>query len=138
MEKISIKKITKKSQVSIEMVAAVGTVLLIFIFMLFFAHQITAEKRSAEERSLTENLCMRMSNMISGLYLSGPGTEFNITIDYNSTFESEKGIFVKSENKESFCHSPIAFTNGTDETFMLKKGAASFRNVDGGIVIQGG
>lgn len=117
------------------MVAAVGIVLLVFIFMCFFAYRINSDRFSAEERSMTENQCLRLSNIISEIYLASPGAEFNITLDCNTTFESEKGMAVKSENMESFCHSSIPFTNGTEERFMLEKGNISLRNVNGNIMI---
>lgn len=128
----------KKSQVSLETLSAVGMILIIFMFMSFFAYRINSDKFSAEERSLTENQCLRISNIISGIYLSNPGAEFNITLEYNTTFESGTGIFVKSENKESFCLNKIAFTNSTDNMFKFaKKTNTSFRNVDGAVLIRG-
>lgn len=121
---------------SLEALAAISSVLIIFIFMLFFAFRINEEKQSAEERSMTESQCMRLSTVLQKTYMLGPGSQFNITTDYNATFESGDAIVVKSENKESFCNPFVSFTNGTDDEFVMEKGRILLKNIDGTILIQ--
>ncbi|MFC1730249.1 hypothetical protein ACFL6I_07910 [candidate division KSB1 bacterium] len=129
-------KKNKKSQASLEIFTSIGIVIVIFLFMAFYAHSINMDKEQADEMSSAENLCLELSSVISGVYLAGPGTEFTKILEHKTSFQSEKGIFVKSENYETFCISGFGFTNGTDDDFTIGTGTATFTNENGFVVIR--
>ncbi|MCX6707073.1 MAG: hypothetical protein NT001_02945 [Candidatus Woesearchaeota archaeon] len=129
--------ISRKSQVSIEMVSAIGIALFIFIFISFFAYMINSSKTTTEDMYRKGGLCLKISNMISELYIIGPGAEFNMAFDYDVAFESANSIFVSSSSgSEVFCRSPVLFTNGNSTSFTIHKGDVSLKNLDGQVVIQ--
>ena len=118
------------------MITAIGIMIIIFLFMLFFAYHVDKEKRSAERLSSAENLCIRIASAASGIYLAGPGSEMNLTVDRNATFEAGSSIFIDLGEEEVFCRTPVNFTNSTDATFTLHDGSASVRNERGALIIQ--
>ncbi|MFC1755075.1 hypothetical protein ACFL96_17060 [Thermoproteota archaeon] len=130
------KKSNKKSQASMEMVIAIGIVLIIFIFMLFFVYEIQNTKFTAEKRAGAENLCFRVSGIISGMYLAGSGSASNITLDHDIFFESGSSMIVMTENENISCNSHVGFTNTTHDTFVLHKGKISVSNILGSIMIN--
>ncbi|PIN86407.1 hypothetical protein COV19_04975 [Candidatus Woesearchaeota archaeon CG10_big_fil_rev_8_21_14_0_10_44_13] len=134
--KMKYPKSAKKSQASMEVVAAVGIITIIFIFMSFFAYDINRDRQSAEENSNLQSLCLKISGIVSQLYLSSPGTEVVLKLDNEMTVSSGRTISIISENIGSSCVSKTILTNGTSNSFRIGKGNSMFRNVDGAVVVQ--
>lgn len=135
MKMIRIKIIkAARSQASIEMMAAIGIMIIIFILMSFFAFNISRDRQSAEDISSQESLCMRISNIITGISLSGPGTEFRMKLDKDASFDS--GIISVTANSQGSCASKAHFTNGTSSRFSMPRGNIVLKNVDGMVVIE--
>lgn len=120
------------------MLSAIGVVLIIFMLMSFFAFRIYTEKRDTEESSLAESQCLRIASIISGIYTSGQGSVFNLSTEYNTTFDDGRLIIVDTGRREAACRSFADFTNGTSDTFIAERSSLLFSNSGGKIIISAG
>lgn len=130
---------SRRSQASMEMVSAIGLALFIFVFISFFAYKINSDKMITEDMYGREGLCLKISCIISELYIIGPGAEFSMEFDHDVKFESADSIFVKpssDDEGEVFCRSPVMFTSINGTSFTIHKGHASLKNIQGQVVIQ--
>lgn len=126
----------KKSQISVELLFAVGFVVLIFIILLAF----TMERRyevSKTEITLNEKAeCYKLSNLISGVFNSGTGTGMTENLKYNAEIDSSEGSIFIGEGR-FFCTFPIKGVTGpTGTIFNISKGEISLNNTNGTLVIQ--
>ncbi|MEK6973622.1 MAG: hypothetical protein AABW41_00010 [Nanoarchaeota archaeon] len=65
----------KKSQVGFEFLLIIGVVLLIFVLFFAFTFDRNADLRKLQDSVDEKKECIRLSNLISGVYKNGPGTE---------------------------------------------------------------
>lgn len=73
---------SKKGQISIEFLFSIGIVLVIFIMLIFLSFEKTKEVRGIEKILDKKAECIRMANMISGVFSLGPGAEKTSYTDY--------------------------------------------------------
>lgn len=85
----------KKAQASTEFLVLFGTALFIFVLMLGFSMARNAEFQNAENIISLGSECSRISNIMSGVYAGGPGTQANVktgnlvSLDNSSTISVE-------------------------------------------------
>ncbi|MFH0798254.1 MAG: hypothetical protein V1906_02470 [Candidatus Woesearchaeota archaeon] len=73
---------SKKGQVSTEFIFSLGIVIVIFLMLIYLSFEKTKEVRDTESMLDKKAECIRMANMISGVFSLGPGTEKLSHTDY--------------------------------------------------------
>ena len=88
----------KKTQVSIEIVIMIGVIVIMFILISIFSFNKRAEAKDTEDYLERRNECLKVSNLISGVYTSGDGTIVNANVKHvisvykDGIIEVEKNI----------------------------------------------
>ena len=126
----------KKSQVSIELLFAIGFVIFVFIILLAFTMERRYEVRKTEVTLKEKEECYKLSNFISGVYTLGTGAEVIINLKYDAEIDAEEGSIFVGEGR-FFCTFPInSVTNSIGTNFNLSEGIVTLNNTDGTVVIQ--
>ncbi len=128
---------SKKCQVSVEAAIAVGIIFLIFALMLFFAYRINTDKKTAEDAADMENECIRLSSIISGMYIAGEGSHSNVTVEHSILVENSSTIFIRSEEMEVSCRCRVPVTDSSSGTFNITSRSISIVNNNGSVIMRG-
>lgn len=124
----------KKSQVSIEFLIAIGFILVIFILLLWLINDRRVEIRKTEQYMEERNLCLKISNLINGVFLNGDGNRVDIEVDYQVQV-SNRTMYV-GPDKVVCNFIPEDVSNSTNRFFLLNKGNIRIRNDNGVVVIK--
>lgn len=131
--------IKKRSQASIEAIISIGIIILIFIMMCFISYDINMYRYLSEKTGDAGNLCLRVSNILSSMEISSPGTQMSMYMANDAVFDSGKMVSVilqDTENSGASCTSKAVFSNGTSSTFRVGKGNVMFMNINGNVIIS--
>ncbi len=88
-----------KAQVSLEMSIAVGITMLVFLSIGLIANQHRANLQGIDSEWKKENVCQELSDVISNVYASGPGTKWNGSIDNYAVRIDSKGQIEITESQ---------------------------------------
>lgn len=120
----------KKSQVSIEMLFAIGTILLLFTVVLIVVIDKRTELRNTKNFLELRDDCLKISNTINEIFIDGDGTNITIKIKNNASVQ-ENFLSVTDGKNEVYCTFPINVSN-----FTLAKGSVIFQNQNNIVVIK--
>lgn len=127
--------LNRKGQASLEVIASVAVMILLFSSVLFLSNQRNAIAEDENEAWEMQNLCRRVSSSISQAYFSGNGFKWESSWqeDYNVTVHQFNSVSVSSqdENSEVICN----YTGKVDESTSFTN-SASFENLEGVVVIN--
>ncbi|MFO8016011.1 MAG: hypothetical protein R6U32_02820 [Candidatus Woesearchaeota archaeon] len=126
----------KRSQAGIEMMAVIGIVLIIFLFMSLFAYRINLTRHESAGTAGAEDECMLISAALTELQVLGSGAEFSRQISHNLSF-SEGVVSAESGDAKAVCSMPVRITNMTNESFMISGSGLLARNMNGKVVASG-
>ena len=97
----------KTAQVSIELLAAVGIIFLILLFLLGlnFSNKISLLKNERFVNQRSE--CIRVSSLIFNAFLNGKGTIIHNKIKYNMSLSPNSRLLSTKDKEEVYCTIPI-------------------------------
>lgn len=126
----------KRSQISVEILFAVGFVVFIFIILLAFTMDRRYEMGKLEITLKEKAECYKISDLISGVFNAGIGTSITETLEYDAEVDTAEGsIFVGDDR--FFCTFPVsAVSNPQGSVFNLSEGSIALNNTNGTVVIQ--
>lgn len=126
----------KKSQISVELLFAIGFVIFIFIILLAFTMDRRHEVKEAEITLKEKAECYKLSDLISGVFTSGIGTGLTETLEYNAEVDAGEGSILMGSGR-FFCTFPISSViNPAGTNFNLSEGSIMLNNTNGTVVIE--
>ncbi|MAG08761.1 hypothetical protein CMO89_04755 [Candidatus Woesearchaeota archaeon] len=123
----------KKSQVSIEFIFALGTILFIFLIILGFMFNRSKDLSDSKTELDKRSTCLLISSLITSAFANGEGTIINISIDYNVSISTSD---LNTDYKELGVEGIYCQSINPVQTANLRKGKIRIRNINNYINIQ--
>jgi len=113
-------------QISMETVAVIGLLMVMFAVSLAISANISAHAGILETKYSESNYCNRIALLINSLYNAGPFTQMTISLERDFNIVGQE-ILVGHNS---------CFFIGNAEPANLVAGTAVFKNLDGNVVVQ--
>lgn len=122
----------QKAQTSIEFIAAIGFLLLVFIVLVSFITQIKIDLFKTEIIVKERTECIKLANLITETYLHEDGIIVNKDLEFNASIEPSSRLISIKNKEEVFCTIPISSVTKVD----LLKGNLIIKNNKGIVVLE--
>ncbi len=114
----------KKGQSSLEGIFVVGAIFIIFLFILGYGFERRVDLGNNENFISQRDNCLKISNLIMGVFINGNGTEVVSEVDYQfQGLPDSRLIEIKTQAMKNtiFCTVPInSFSNGEYVAGVIK------------------
>ena len=116
----------KRSQASIEMIVSIIIIITIFASILIFSSFKRDELKQTEDFLDRKDNCLKISNLISEVYVSGDGTKVIAKTKYNISIEDN---LLVDDNGVSCWYNADVISNQTFNNMIIK-------NLNGEVLIE--
>lgn len=115
--------LTKKGQVSVEILYAIGVMLVIFLILNGVAFNRRQELQRNSDYFLKRDACMKISDVLVGAYTSGDGSQIEFSVLQNTTVFSVGLVLISDDVRtQNTIEATCTFNGNTSKTSYNIKG----------------
>ncbi|MEM4266591.1 MAG: hypothetical protein QW404_00865 [Candidatus Nanoarchaeia archaeon] len=126
----------KRAQGSFEILVAIALMTFMFLILVFLTFDRRSDLFQIEDVVTEKSECMKVSNMITGLYVSGPKTNITFKLTKNVNVDGSSGV-VETAGEGYICkfsHTMVGSPDG-NSSFDLYEGYVIAENINGTVVM---